>query len=402
LAGLAELQAALAEDQALLSFLVPANPRSRDGAGRVLVVTRASARVVELGGAGEIDPAVSMYLALLERRDGSELRGAVRLHDALLREALAGLPPGVTRLLLVPDGPLHRLPFDSLRDGPGSPPLAVRYETSIVPSATMWLRWKKTVPAAPPTPLLALADPELPAGAPEAAERAAGMFAVGPRLGRLPFARREAARLRRALGGESWVGGAATEAALRAADLRRYAIVHFAAHAVLDDERPERSAVLLGADTRDQDGLLQVREIVDLPLAGQVIVLSACRGAGGPIVGGDGPAGLANAFFQAGARTVVAGLWSLRDDETAALVEDFGRRLAAGASVGAALAGARRELVARGAPPAAWAGLVVLGDADLVPLPGGAAPSRWLLPASVLALALLLLVAFFATRRWLR
>jgi CHAT domain-containing protein len=358
-------------------------------------------RVVGLANAGSLNQAIPIYLALLERRDGSDARGATRLYNDLLRDALAELPPGVNRLLLVPDGPLHRLPFDSLRDGPGRPPVAVRYETSILPSATVWLRWKRTVPAACPSPLLALADPEVAVAAADlpAAERGAGMFAAETRFGRLPYARREAARLRRLLGGESRVGSAATEASLREADLSRYAIVHFAAHAVLDDEHPERSAVLLAAGAQPEDGLLQVREIVELPLQGQVVVLSACRGATGPIVGGDGPAGLANAFFQAGARVVVAGLWSLRDDEAAVLAESFARGLASGSSVGAALAKARRSLLASGAPAAAWASLVVLGDADFVPLPGGAAPSRWTLPLAIAALALLSLAALLLARR---
>ncbi|MCU0254814.1 MAG: CHAT domain-containing protein, partial [Acidobacteria bacterium] len=398
-ARLSEVQAALDDDQALLSFVVPGGSRARDDAGRVLVVTRSTVRAVALADTANLDQAVRIYLALLERRDGSDRRGSVHLYDDLLRDALAAVPAGVSRLLLVPDGPLHRLPFDSLREAPGSIPLAVRYETSIIPSATIWLRWKRTVPSARPAPLLSLADPEAVAEEGATAERAAGALAAGARFGRLPFARQEAARLHRLLGGESLVGPVATEAALREADLRRYSIVHFAAHAVLDDEHPERSAVLLAAGSPPQDGLLQVREIVELPLQGQVVVLSACRGATGPIVGGDGPAGLANAFFQAGARTVVAGLWSLRDDEAAVLTESFGRHLASGASVGAALAAARRGVLAGGAPPAAWAGLVALGDPDLVPLPGGVAPARPEFPAGpVLLAALLLAVLVLAWR----
>jgi hypothetical protein len=86
--------------------------------------------------------------------------------------------------------------------------------------------------------------------------------------------------------------------------------------------------------------------------------------------------GLANAFFQAGARTVVAGLWAVRDRETARLMERFGHYLGEGESVAAALAMARRDSIRRGSPPAAWAGMVVLGDGDLVPFPEGRSSSR--------------------------
>jgi hypothetical protein len=84
---------------------------------------------------------------------------------------------------------------------------------------------------------------------------------------------------------------------------------------------------------------------------------------------GEGPLSLARAFFQAGAQVVVGSLWSLRDDEAAALVAGFYRALARGRSVAAALAEARRERMGDGAPAAAWAGLVALGDGDLVPVP---------------------------------
>jgi hypothetical protein len=113
--------------------------------------------------------------------------------------------------------------------------------------------------------------------------------------------------------------------------------------------------------------------------------------------------GLARAFFQAGARTVVGSLWPLRDDEAERIFRDFYRHLAEGRSIGAALAEARREAIRAGEPAAAWAGLVVLGDGDVVPLPGGrsiAPASPWLLAwwlAPILALGLV--VGLRALRR---
>jgi len=73
------------------------------------------------------------------------------------------------------------------------------------------------------------------------------------------------------------------------------------------------------------------------------------------------------------------------------LVEDLALHLGRGETVGAALAAARRERIRSGAHTAAWAGLVVLGDADLVPVPGGWWNRTRL--AGLLAAALLVLLA---------
>ena len=118
------------------------------------------------------------------------------------------------------------------------------------------------------------------------------------------------------------------------------------------------------------------------------------------LVGGEGVMGLANAFFQAGARTVVASLWPVRDRETAALVNRFGLHLGEGRSVTSALSLARRDLVRRGAPPASWAGMAVLGDGDVV-LAGLDEPSSgaWIVGSTIaVALVIIAIVVIRATR----
>jgi CHAT domain-containing protein len=136
---------------------------------------------------------------------------------------------------------------------------------------------------------------------------------------------------------------------------------------------------------------------VDLDLKGKLVILSACQSARGEAVLGEGVMSLARAFFEAGSRTVVGSLLPLRDDETASLMDGFSRGLAGGRSVAGALAEARRAMIASGSPPAAWAGLVVLGDGDLVPRPRGG--THGLLPVEGLALAVSVLVLVVWLRR---
>jgi CHAT domain-containing protein len=179
---------------------------------------------------------------------------------------------------------------------------------------------------------------------------------------------------------------------LKTAELSSFGLLYFAAHAVVDNLKPERSAVLLAPGSADEDGMLQIREIVDLDLEGRVVVLTACRSASGALLEGEGVVGLARAFFVAGARAVVGSLWPLQDDEAARLMREFTGQLGRGTSLSEALAAARAARMRAGDPPAAWAGIVLLGDGDYVPLPqGGPVLSRlpawtpWLIAAAALA-----------------
>jgi hypothetical protein len=106
---------------------------------------------------------------------------------------------------------------------------------------------------------------------------------------------------------------------------------------------------------------------------------------------GEGVMGLARAFFQAGATTVIGGLWPLRDVDTALLMKDCSLQIGRGSSVGVAMSEAKRSRIDAGAPAASWAGLVVLGDADAVPLPEG---RRGWLPATGLGAAVVVTAIF--------
>lgn len=430
-AELAAVQAALAPREALLAFQVaPWEDLAGDfgGGAWLVVVTRESARAYRLPGRQTVRRAVELFDGLFEARDGSEAAAAARLYEMLLAPAMAELPAGVERLIILPDDALYRLPFAALRDaedGAGGLPLGVRFELVEAPSATLWLRWRSERPASPGRGALVFADPLLaPPGSGEPGEaqlaanqpapvpapipaglRAAAVLSQGLELGPLPHARSEGRRVRRALGagGRLLVGDEASEAFVKSAALGGFGILHFAAHAVADDRHPARSAVVLAPGDADEDGLLQSREIAALDLGGRPVVLAACRSASGKVYRGEGVMSLARAFFQGGAGAVVASLWPLRDDEAEALFAALYDRLARGEDLAAALRGAQRERFEAGAPAAAWAGLVVLGDGGLVPRPGGrgllerTAEYWWV--AGLLALVLAILAVYRIRRQ---
>ena len=410
-ANLSRVRSALSPDEAVLSFQIAPWEDERGGfAGGswLLVITRGGTRVYRLPGRGELRAAVRLFNGMFDRRDGSEATPAASLYRQLLESPLAELPPGIRRLTIISDDTLHQLPFAALRANPKAPPLAVRFELTEIPSATLWLSWRAERPAVAAVPALALADPPLPGGdGPRVAasrERAA-VFASGIRLGPLPYARRESSSVVGEMGGGSIrrLGEDASEAWVKSAPLKRFGVLHFATHAVTDEVNPDRSGVLLAPGAANQDGLLQIREIVDLDLRGRIVVLSACSSNTGVVLRGEGVMSLARAFFQAGANTVMASLWRLRDDEAADFFDHFYRHLGGGLSVAAAAQAAQKDLFAAGAPAAAWAGIVVLGDGDLVPLPGGR--QGWNVPLWVWGLTgcvLVLLIVVFSRRRFSR
>jgi CHAT domain-containing protein len=347
---------------------------------------------------------VPLFVGLLNSGQQRESPAAVRLYGELLSPAIASLPPGITKLVIVADGVLHHLPFDALRPSPDAAPLAARYELMQAPSATLWLQWRTAPSRTRAGRMLTLADPSLTRASGAAQSRNAPLF-EGLRLGRLPYARQESRAIARHVRGvEALVGENASEKALKSRDLRGYEVVHFAAHAVGDEAHPERSAVLLAPGDAVEDGLLQAREIEALGFDGRVVVLSACYTAAGAVLSGEGVLSLARAFFAAGAHAVIGSRWPLRDADAAALFETFYRHLGQGASLAEALKATQDDARAGGRPASAWAGLVLLGNGDLRPFAGGRPPldrSRRLAPLALSGMALIaaLLRAHRRTRR---
>lgn len=405
-----EIRQALADSEALLSFVTADLKVNKDfvGGSWLLLLTREATEVFRIPERAEIEGVVKLLLGLIGKRDGSEAAGAARLYRDILETPLAALPPRVTRLIVVPDGPLHHVPFGALRPSSDEEPIGARYRITLAPSAAAWLQWKKAASEHHRQPALVLSDPELPAamaqGAQDVGDVRSWESALGAKLGPLPHARREGRAVVRHLGGGSRVvtGENATERLVKRSELSRFAVLHFAAHARVDDKHPERSGVLLAPGAEDEDGLLQMREVVGLNLAPGAVVLSNCRSASGAVLEGEGVLSLARAFFVAGAHAVVGSLWPLRDDEAAALFEDLYRHLGGGKNLADALTATRRDRMRAGAPTAAWAGVVLFGDGDLVPLPGGRQGWRWAwwqLAVAAATLALATAYRGFAVRR---
>ncbi|AHG89718.1 CHAT domain protein [Gemmatirosa kalamazoonensis] len=376
-----DVAAALPDDRtALLAYV--------GGAGApltVFVVRRDGVRARVLPPVDSLADRVTRFGRLLESGVDAARLGRT-LGAALLDPAMPLLDARVTRLVVVPDGPLHRLPFDALRLADGH--LAVeRWAFGVAPSAsvvaTLWQRSgrearatrvvRAAAPAAPAAaPLLALGNPTVrlsrasAGGAAEETYRDA--FDASGGLPPLRGAEREVALVARySPSADVRVGDAASALFLKRADLRRYRVLHFATHAVVDERSAARTALAL-APGGGESGFVGPGDLAALRLDADLVVLSACRSAGGVVVGGEGIQGLTAPFLEAGARSLVATEWRIRDQGAVPFVDAFYAALARGLPVADALRVAKLDAVRRGEPPRTWAAFVAVGD-PLVTVP---------------------------------
>ena len=112
-------------------------------------------------------------------------------------------------------------------------------------------------------------------------------------------------------------------------DLRRYRIVHFATHTILDDEHPDLSSLVLSLVDEHgapKNGLLRLRDMYNLRLSAELVVLSACETALGKEIRGEGLMSMVRGFMYAGAPRVLASLWKVDDESTAELMAEFYRQ----------------------------------------------------------------------------
>jgi CHAT domain-containing protein len=284
--------------------------------------------------------------------------------------------------VIVPDGPLHRLPFDVLRLADGR--LAVeRFVIAMAPSAgvlqELWRRTPDSVTAGRPVRILALGDPRFDGENPNqeaAAVAFADAFAAAGGLPRLPASAHEARLVGRyGDSAEVRLRDDASEAYLKRAPLGEFRILHFATHAVVDDRSVARTAIALTPGVQE-DGFLSPADLATFSLHADLVVLSACRTAGGVLVAGEGVQGLTAPLLQAGARSVVATRWRMADQRAIRMIEPFYDALATGLPVGDALRSAKLAALRRGAPTREWAGFTAMGD-PLVRIPLRRPPSSW-------------------------
>jgi len=299
---------------------------------------------------------------------------------------------GIDRLAVVSGGALSSLPVSLLvTRKPGEAGdyrraewLAKRFATAEVPSIRAFVSLRgRAGQGSAGQPFFGIGNPDF-TGAPEPAVEAGQCRQDGPipaaflrALTPLPETADEVRTVARTLGASDQAiltGAAATEAALRAAPLSEARVLYFATHGLLPGELSCQAEPALAlsppaqpAKSKDEDGLLEASEIAGLKLNADMVVLSACNTAqGAKGFGGEALSGLAESFFYAGARSLVASHWEVPSAATAQLMVGLFQRLKASPTMPSAEALRQSQMAlaerAETAHPFFWAAFTVIGD----------------------------------------
>jgi CHAT domain-containing protein/Tfp pilus assembly protein PilF len=282
---------------------------------------------------------VLAFRELLAERDLAYAKAGRTLYERLFGNAkLKGT------LCIVPDGPLWELPFQALQPS-ASEFLLDRHAIFLAPSLTVLREMSAAPRSRAASRLLAFGFPN----------------ALAP----LPQSETEVRRIAALYGAKNsrvYLRGDAREEVVKA-EAGSYDVLHFATHGVLDDRNALYSRLVFSPPSaKNEDGLLEAREIMRLDLRARLAVLSACETARGRVGEGEGLIGMSWALFVAGAPSSVVSQWKVDSTSTTDLMIEFHRGLRVnGRSNAEALRRAALHVRAKHKHPFYWAPFVVIG-----------------------------------------
>ncbi|HEY4062131.1 MAG TPA: CHAT domain-containing tetratricopeptide repeat protein [Puia sp.] len=384
--GIEELQRHLDGKQALISFyMTPATLH-------VFILTRSSFAYTHVDSLATLQEEVKNWLHLLtETGNGRKFRGAAtgdRLSQLLI-QPIRAMIPDKEEWIIIPDGSLYFLPFESLPASKGGDPLLMTTTISYQFSSRLLL----TPPSTERSP--AAINPSA-ASASSAADKDHSRipvlaFAPFTKAGsgnfpRLPASGEEIA----GLAGRSYTDSAATKAQfLREINLHeidKYPIVHLATHAVSSADDVSASFIAFypkkGSSIEDR---LFLEELYGLDMHNtRLVIISACETGQGELVSSEGVISLARAFAYAGCASTVSSLWKADDRSTSFILRRFYAYLQKGYTKSKALRQAKLDYLGSDAinkSPAYWAHLMLMGNTE--PLYDKGSSYKWLLIAAL-------------------
>ncbi len=366
--SLEKAQKMLDKQTAFFAFLI-SSQRSY-----LFVITRENLSIYSLPDRKQIQALVSHYIGKISDKENFDFSEGYTLYKELV---LPGLEKNIKKIIFIPDDILHFLPFEALITEPDSHKWLVSdFKISYTPSISSLheiIKRKKSSGHRRHKALLAVGDPYFKPfkngnnGRPVLHQ----LFSSAPlEFQRLKYSGTEVDRISRLFKPSQrtvFKRNQATEEAFKKINLEDYKIIHLATHSLIDNKQPFRSSIVLSLDSNPQeDGLLQTREIYNIGLNSDLVVLSACETGLGQFIRGEGIEGINRSFFYAGSSAVLMSLWPVNDQATFQMMERFYTHLRSSETILNALRKTKLELINSGplSHPYYWAGFVVSGKAD--------------------------------------
>ena len=274
----------------------------------------------------------------------------------------------IKSIVVLPDGILHYLPFESFvtstTSGSDSRFLIHDYTVSYLYTTSLPESYRQSSTDSDLS-YIGFSPSYNIASNPLLASRSARDVQIASKLEKLPMAEKEIETSARIWRGDYFINRDATEENFKqkAKDAK---IIHIASHTIIDDEDPLNSKLVFspGADTVE-DGLLHTYELYNMQLNAQLACLSACNTGFGQIKSGEGVVSLAKGFFYAGVPNVMMSLWSVPDISTSEIMTTFHKELKDGVGKADALRNAKLkylELVDQNtSDPYYWAAFIMIG-----------------------------------------
>ena len=374
--GLKELQRHLDDQQALISFYTTKE------ALHVFILTRSSFSYTHVDSLAALQQNVAEWSQLLKSTEnGRKFKGASigsRLYEQLIKPIQA-LIPQKEEWIIIPDGFLYFLPFESLpADAAGTTLLetttiSYQFSARLILSPANILATTASTGENPATP--ARGSTTVLAFAPFADK---GATQPGhPRFNQLPASREELAGLQ----GKIYIDSQATKARFLA-EINKYPIVHLATHAISSIDNASASFIAFYPATGSPiEDCLYLEELYGLNMnATKLVIISACETGEGELVSNEGVISLARAFAYAGCGSSVNSLWKADDKSTSFILGQFHAYLQKGYSKSKALRQAKLDYLKSDAinkSPAYWSHLVLMGNTEPLYPSGTGAPWKW-------------------------
>jgi CHAT domain-containing protein len=268
------------------------------------------------------------------------------------------------KLVVVPHGLLHQLPFHLLRHQKHY--LLEKREVRVVPTARLTQNGRGMENKGLPIQSYHFSVNGSAGRAASVRQQALAHVVVSDNWdGQLPHTGTEGEMVAQLLGNTQLLSGEnATKEKLLQYISKNGGVLHIAAHGEHRPDRPELSHIQL------KDGQLSMVDLFQRSLHYSLVTLSACDTGQAVIRAGDDPVGLWRGFLAAGARTLLVSLWQLEDQSALKLMRNFYEKLMAGLPKVAALRSVQQEWLAnaegRLQHPFYWGGLQLIGDDGLL------------------------------------